>query len=187
MQMQLSTVAILLGSLLALINLFGVIKPVQFGEALRKFPRATNIGYFLVLLGTFWFVWNLKQESIADFESLKPILYGLFIAVGVGTCIFVKDFIAVRGLAVIFLLMAKTMVDAGRPRLGESPWILVIQFWAYAFVVLGIWFTVSPWRLRDILNWSTANEKRVRIGSTLRMAFGVFVAILGLTVFRLHP
>ncbi|MEO5802678.1 MAG: hypothetical protein ABIR24_04045, partial [Verrucomicrobiota bacterium] len=174
---------IFLGSLVALINLFGVLKPAEFGVAVRKFPRSTGIGYLLVLLGTSWFVWNLKQESISDFESLKPWLFGLFIAVGVGTCIFVKDFIAVRGLAIVLLLMAKTMVDAGRPRLGDTPWVLVIQIWAYVFVVLGIWFTISPWRMRDFLNWGTANEKRIRVGSAVRMALGLFVASLGLTVF----
>jgi hypothetical protein len=183
MQLQLSTVAVCLGALLALFNLFGVIKPASFGQALRRFPRSTNAGYFLVLLGTVWFIWNLKQESIADFERFKPLLYALFVAVGVGTCIFVKDLIAVRGLAIVFLLLAKTMVDAGRPRLGETPWVLVIQIWAYVFVVLGIWFTISPWRMRDLLNWASADEKRIRIGSTLRMLFGIFVLILGLKVF----
>lgn len=183
MQTHLSAIAIVLGLVMAGLNFYGVIKPNEFGVAVRKFPRSTGIGYILVLLGTAWFVWNLKQESIADFESLKPALYALFVAVGVGTCLFVKDFIAVRGLAVVLLLMAKLMVDAGRPRLGENPWILVMQLWAYFFVVCGIWFTVSPWRLRDFLYWGTANEKRIRIGSSLRMAFGLFVAVLGLTVY----
>jgi hypothetical protein len=183
MQTHLSAIAIVLGLVMAGLNFYGVIKPNEFGVAVRKFPRSTGIGYVLVLLGTAWFVWNLKEESIADFESLKPALYALFIAVGVGTCLFVKDYIAIRGLAVVLLLMAKLMVDAGRPRLGETPWILVMQLWAYFFVVCGIWFTVSPWRLRDILYWATANEKRIRIGSGLRMAFGLFVAVLGLTVF----
>jgi len=183
MQMKLSTVAILLGSIVALINLYGLLKPAEFGVAVRKFPRSLPIGYVLMLLGTAWFVWNLKQESISDFEKLKPALYALFIAVGVGTCIFVKDFLAVRGLAVVLLLAAKLMVDAGRPRLGDTPFVLVIQAWAYFLVVIGIWFTISPWRMRDILNWGTANEQRIRVGSGLRMAFGLFVAILGLTVF----
>ena len=183
MQLKLSTVAIFLGSLVAFINLFGVLKPAEFGIALRKFPRSTNIGYFLMLLATAWFVWNLKNESISDFESLKPYLYALFIAVGVGACIFVKDFLAVRGLAVVLLLTAKLMVDAGRPRLGDTHWVLVIQCWAYLLVVCGIWFTISPWRMRDLLNWKTATEQRTRVGSGLRMAFGLLVAILGLTVF----
>jgi hypothetical protein len=183
MQMKLSTLAILLGALVAAINLYGVLKPNEFGAALRKFARSTGIGYILVLFGTAWFVWNLRQESNSDFERLKPLLYALFIGVGIGTCIFVKDFIAVRGLAIVLLLLAKMMVDAGRPRLGDTPWVLVIQVWAYAFVVAGIWFTISPWRMRDLLHWGTATEKRIRIGSGLRMAFGLFVVLLGLTVF----
>ena len=76
------------------------------------------------------------------------------------------------------------MVDTGRPHLGETPWVLVNQTLAYVFVVAGIWFTVSPWRLRDLLNWATANEQRVKIGSSIRLAFGLFIAALGLTAFR---
>ena len=78
----------------------------------------------------------------------------------------------------MFLLLAKLMVDTGRPHLG-SPWVLVFQFWAYAFVIAGIWFTLSPWRLRDLLEWATATEKRIKIGCAVRLAFGLFVALLG--------
>jgi len=60
----------------------------------------------------------------------------------------------------------------------------VIQFWAYLLVVAGIWFTVTPWKLRDILNWATATEERIRIGSAIRLAFAALVLILGLTAFR---
>jgi hypothetical protein len=51
-------------------------------------------------------------------------------------------------------------------------------------VVAGIWFTITPWRLRDLLNWATATQTRVRVGSAIRLAFAVFVLILGLTAFR---
>ena len=87
-------------------------------------------------------------------------------------------------LAVLMLLLAKLMVDTGRPHLGESPFVLVIQVWAYVLVVAGIWFTITPWRLRDLLNWATATQTRVRVGSAIRLAFAVFVLILGLTAFR---
>jgi uncharacterized protein YacL len=104
--------------------------------------------------------------------------------VGILACIFVQDFLAVRGLAVVMLLLAKLMVDTGRPHLGTTPWVLVIQIWAYLLVVAGMWFTVTPWKLRDILNWATATEERIRIGSAIRLAFAAFVVILGLTAFR---
>jgi hypothetical protein len=38
--------------------------------------------------------------------------------------------------------------------------------------------------LRDILNWATANEKRTRLLSGMRLAFGLFVVVLGLTVYK---
>jgi len=80
--------------------------------------------------------------------------------------------------------LAKLMVDTGRPHLGESSWVVVIQIWAYILVIAGIWFTVTPWKLRDFLNWATATDMRVKVGSSIRLAFALFVLILGLTAFR---
>jgi hypothetical protein len=184
MTLKLSTLSILLGLGMALPQIYGVAKPKEFAERVRKFPRNVPAGIALMLLGTAWFLWILSQESVSDFAAYQNILFILFAAVGVGSCIFVQDFLAVRGLAVLFLLLAKLMVDSGRPMLGKTHWTLVIQTWAYVLVVAGIWLTLSPWRLRDLLNWATANEKRVRVGSVIRMAFGLFVAVLGLTKFR---
>jgi hypothetical protein len=38
--------------------------------------------------------------------------------------------------------------------------------------------------LRDLLNWATATEARVKTGSVIRLAFSVFIVLLGLTAFR---
>jgi hypothetical protein len=181
MAVKLSTLSICLGALVAGVNLCGVLQPGRFAAAVRKFPRSLPIGYALTLGGTAWFMWNVWHESLADFESLKPLLFMLFIGVGLGTCFFVQDFLAVRGLSVLLLLLAKLMVDA--ERWTDSPWRLVIAVWAYLLVLAGIWFTVSPWRLRDLLYWQTANDTRLRLGSAIRCAFGVLVAVLGFTVF----
>jgi hypothetical protein len=184
MTLKLSTLSILIGLGMGLPQIYGVMKPKEFAASIRKFPRNVPIGIALMLLGTAWFLWILTQESVSDFATYKNVLFMLFAAVGVGSCIFVQDFIAVRGLAVVFLLLAKLMVDSGRPMLGKTHWTLVIQTWAYVLVIAGIWLTVSPWRLRDLLNWATANETRVRVGSAIRLAFGLFVAVLGLTKFH---
>ena len=184
MTVKLSTLSIVLGLAMGLPQIYGILNPKEFGASVRKFPRNVPIGIALMLLATAWFLFNLSQESISDFKSYQNVLFVLFAAVGVGSCIYVKDFIAVRGLAVVFLLLAKLMVDTGRPMLGQTLWTLVIQVWAYLMVIAGIWLTLSPWRLRDFLNWATADETRVRVGSMARLAFGLFVAILGLTKFR---
>ena len=184
MTLKLSTLSILLGLGMGLPQIYGIVKPAGFAAAVRKFPRSLPWGVALMLLGTVWFLWNLSQESIADFAAYKSILFAGFAGVGLGTCVFVQDFLAVRGLAVVLLLLAKVMVDTGRPALEQTQWVLLIQTWAYVQVVAGIWLTVSPWRLRDLLAWGTANEQRIKIGCGLRLAFGLFVAGLGLTIFR---
>jgi len=180
--MKLSFLSICLGLGMAALNLFGLLQPAKFAAVARKLPRSLPLGYAFMLLGTAWFIWNVQSESLADFEGIKPYLDALFVAVGVGTCVYVTDFLGARGLAVVMLLLAKTMLDA--QRWEDSEWRLVIAVWAYGLVVAGIWFTAWPWRLRDFLNWATASEKRTRIHSGLRVAFGLFVAALGFTVFR---
>ena len=160
LKIQLSTLAVILGFVFLAFNLYGVLKTAALASAARKFPRYTPVGYVLMLLSTFWFVANVSHEPIADFASFKPALFILFIAVGLGACLFVRDFLPVRGLAVFILLLAQLMVESARWE--ETSWRLVITTWAYLMVLAGIWFTISPWRLRDAINWATANERRTR-------------------------
>ena len=124
--MKLSSLAILLGLGFGLPQLYGLLKPAKFRDAVRKFPRSEPVGYGLMLLGTVWFLWNLQQENISDFAAYKKVMLMGFGAVGVATCIYVRDF----------------------------------------------------------LTWGTATDKRIRIGCGMRLAFGLFVVILGLIVFR---
>lgn len=182
--MRLSLLSILLGLGLGAPQVYGLMKPQQFAASVRGFPRNLAAGIFLMLLGTAWFVWNVNVEPIADFSAFKSYMLMAFAAIGIGSCVFVQDFLAVRGLAVVFLLLAKLMVDTGRPHLNDSPWVLVIQIWAYILVVGGIWFTVTPWKLRDFLTWATATEARIKIGSGVRLGFALFIVLLGLTAFR---
>lgn len=169
---------------MALPQIYGLVNPAQFTLAARKFPRSQPAGWVLMLLGTAWFVYIVNYEPIADFSSYKPYMMAGFTAVGILSCIFVSDFLAVRGLAIVLMLLGKLMVDTGRPHLGESPFVLVNQGLAYAFVVAGMWLTITPWRLRDWLNWLTASEQRVRLTCALRLGLALFITSLGLTVFR---
>lgn len=183
MNLSLSTLAITLGLIVASLQVYGLANPSGFAQKVRGFPRSVAWGYPLMLLATAWFIFNLSQEAIADFAAWKNIMYMAFAVIGLGSCFFVRDFLAVRGLAVVLLLLAKLMVDTGRPHLANTSWVLIFQAWAYVFVVAGIAFTISPWRMRDLLNWSTASEKRIKVGCAARLAFALLIIGLGVTVF----
>ena len=180
--MKLSTLSILLGLGLGVPQLYGLMNPKGFAHTARQFSRSVLVGYVLMALGTIWFLFNVNAEAASDFATYKDKMMIFFAAIGLGTCIFVKDFLAVRGLAVVFLLLAKLMVDTARWE--DTEWRLVVAVWAYGLVIVGMWFTVSPWRCRDFIDWATASERRIQVGCTARLAFGLLVLALGLTVFR---
>ncbi len=113
--MKLSLLSILLGVGVGLPQVYGLVKPAGLAATARNFPRNLPAGVVLMLLATVWFAWNVNNEPIADFSAFKPYMLGAFVAVGVLSCFFVQDFLAVRGLAVLLLLLAKTMLDTGRP------------------------------------------------------------------------
>ena len=85
MTLNLSTLSILLGLGMGLPQIYGIVKPAAFATAVRKFPRSLRWGIPLMVLGTVWFLWNLSQESIADFANYKDYLLAAFAAVGLGT------------------------------------------------------------------------------------------------------
>jgi len=182
--MKLSLLSILLGVGMGVPQVYGLARPAQLAAAARRLPRNLPVGVALMLLGTAWFLWIVNAEPIADFSAYKPMMMFAFAAVGLLACIFIQDFLAARGLAVLLLLLGKLMVDTGRPHLGESAWVLVIQAWAYVLIVAGIWFTITPWKLRDLIEFATATEARTRLFSGVRLAFALFIVALGLTVFR---
>jgi hypothetical protein len=179
--MKLSTLSLVLGLLVAAPSLFGLLQPRAFAAAARRFPRFTPAGFVLILAATAWFLYYVHLESVSDFASFKTALYVLFGAVGVGTCVFVRDFLPVRGLAVLYLLTAKLMVDTAR--WYETSWRLVIVTWAYVWVFAGMWFTLSPWRLRDLIDWATRDTRRTRLVNGLRLGFAALVLGLALTVY----
>ena len=179
---KLSTLSSALGLLFVVPNAWGLMNPASFAGALRKFPRYTPLGLLFTLLAPGWFLYYVSLETNQDFVSLKPILYIGFGAVGVGTCIYVRDFLPVRGLAVLLLLAAKVLCDSAH--LVESDWRLVIVTLAYLWVFAGMWFTISPWRMRDLIQWGTASEGRTRLLCGIRLMFGAFIVALAFTAFR---
>ena len=80
--------------------------------------------------------------ELAFWRNIAIVWLSLFCFVGLIIPLVIGYF-AVRGLAVVLLLLGKVMVDTGRPHLGETPWVLVIQTWAYVLVVAGIWLSIA--------------------------------------------
>jgi hypothetical protein len=182
MSLSLSQLSILLGVGLALPQLWQLAKPGDWRRWSVGFPRSQPFGWALMILSTAWFLWHVQHETLADFSRYKPYLLAGFASIGLLTCVYVNDFLAARGLALVMLLLAKTMVDTARWH--ESGWRWVVSALAYVWVFFGIWLTISPWRLRDFLEWHNRTDGRIRSLAAARLGVAVVLVLLGLTAFR---
>ncbi len=179
--MKLSTLAIGVGLLFSLPEIYALLKPAAFSVAARRFHRSENWGYVLMGLGTLWFLSNVQSETISDFAPYKRMMLVGFGLIGALTCVYVKDYLAVRGLAIVLLLLSKLLLDSARWH--QSEWRLVISILCYIWIVTAMWLMVSPWRLRDFLQWLTSNERRLRLASGLALGVCLLVTFLGAAVF----
>ena len=188
-QVSLANLSIVLGVFLVAVAGYSLARPAAVGQAMRAFPRANAPGYVLILAATAWFLWNIQSEDMADYREIKHWFYIGFGAVGIGSCFYLRDFLAVRGLAVFMLLLAKLMLDTQRHYMLDTPvahvseWRLVFPVWAYMIIVMSMWMVISPWRMRDMIQWMLAKPRRLAAKGWFRLGFGILLIALGLTVF----
>ncbi len=180
--MTFSTVTITVGLVYGLLQLYALMKPEEFQKRARAFPRDITSGYVLTLAATLWFLYYVKLEEIADFEAFKKYMLIGFGGLGVATCIYLKDYLSIRGLAVFLLLLAKLTCDTGR--WVETPLRLIVITWAYVWIIVGMWWTISPWRGRDWLEWNVSDLGRLKQLSIARLALSIAVIAMGATVFK---
>ena len=186
---SLANLSVLLGVSLVALSGYSLARPAAVGQAMRTFPRANAPGYVLILAATAWFLWNIKSEDMADYREIKHWFYIGFGAVGIGSCIYLRDFLAVRGLAVFMLLLAKLMLDTQRHYMLDTPvanmweWRLVFAVWAYMIIVMSMWMVISPWRMRDMIQWMLAKPRWLAVKVWFQLIFGIMLIVLGLTVF----
>lgn len=182
LEISLATLSLILGAVAVLKGVMGFMGGDKVRDFISGFSRNNTVGYVLILAAMVWFLFMLKDENMADFENLRTPFYVFILLTGIGSCLYLKDFLAVRGAAVLMLLLAKLIVDTAR--FHESEWRLVLVTVAYLMVIGGMWFTVSPWRMRDLLAWVTVDEQRFKILCGVRIGFGVLLLALGFFEFN---
>lgn len=158
---SLFTFTLLCSLVLLLVGIPVLAVPGRLEALLRGFPRHRITAIVTMLLGGGWFLWKISQLGQADFGDYKNILLLLFGATLIGSILFVQDFLAVRGVAILILLSADVGLKSAFG-LYDIPERLVLVSILYLFIVLAIYYGTLPFRMRDTINWLYACSYRIR-------------------------
>ncbi len=150
--------------------------------AVQRFPRSQNAAYVTMGAGGAWFLYkmlHLGPEDALFGAQTNTIFFAIFGLAWLGSFFVMKDFLAVRGLAVLVLMLAFYLLKSAFG-LYELPARLFLVSFVYVAIVLAIWLGVSPFRARDFLGWLYRSANRTRFFGGALAGYGL---ILGAAAF----
>lgn len=146
---------------------------------LKAFPRSKPATYVLMAMVMIWFSLKIYHLAPSDFGDYKTILLAIFLTITITSFYFVPDFLGVRALAGLTLLIADSLLDAAYMQEPSSRLFLV------SFVYLAICFVfilgASPYFLRDTIDWLFKKQFRVKL---LAYSLSFYGALLGFVAFN---
>lgn len=167
-------------------------KPAMVQGWLRRFPRNPLAGQIILGLGLAWF-WLLiapdgmgalsaLQMDLGEFNGIKRILRFLVPAALVAVSMSVRDFLAVRALGLLGLMIAAPLLDAAFLKDPQSR--LLVPVFAYALLTKSLFWVGMPYLFRDAVTWVTANQRRWQIFSLAGLLYGIATLVCAFAFWR---
>ncbi|OYW71769.1 MAG: hypothetical protein B7Z37_26795 [Verrucomicrobia bacterium 12-59-8] len=138
---------------------------------LKAFPRNYTWGVILLTIDFIWSEFALVNMDMGEFFNMRDkfmvIVAGGFVAV----LIYVKEFLAVRALGALLLLVAGPVLTAAflQPPLSR----LLLPILAYVWIITGMFFIGMPFLMRDWVDTLIAKPQRWNLAVYSGIAYGV--------------
>lgn len=191
-QIPLFTAGLLLAVWLIVSHSLMIAKPALVQGWLKKFPRNPLAGQIILGVALAWF-WLLiapdgmgklsaLQMDLGDFNNIKPILRLIVPAALIAVVISVRDFLAVRALGVLGLMIAAPLLEAAFLKDPQSR--LLVPIFAYVLLTKSMFWVGMPYVFRDAVTWATATKKRWMLLSFGGLAYGIVTLVCALAFWR---
>jgi hypothetical protein len=178
--LDLRIVSLVAGLWLILSHGFALLRPAPVQRWLRKFPRSKSAGACLLVVDSAWTLLLVYTMDLGEFSRLRFLLLAIIVVSTFLTFRFVDEFLAVRALGILLLLLAEPLIEAAflRPQEGR---LLLVAF-AYALAILGMVWVGLPYLLRDQIDWfrkSKATWSAAALGGILYGGLLAAFALIG--------
>ena len=183
---------IVLGVWLIALHAFLLAKPALAQGFLKRFPRDQKIGQVLLAVGLLWFwllvappgkgILHSLSMDLGEFNGLKKYLRYLvpisIVAVGMA----VKEYLAVRALGLLGLMVAAPLLEAAFLKDPQSR--LLVPIFAYVLIISSLYWVGMPYLFRDTVSWATASRSRWQMLCAGGLAYGIAVLACAVLFWR---
>ena len=190
--LSLFTIGLILGLWLIGSHALMLAKPAMVQGFLKKFPRDQMSGQILLGIGLAWF-WlliapdNMGRLSalamdLGEFNSAKPLLR-ILVPVSLVLVVYsVRDFLAVRALGVVGLMVASPLLESAFLKDPSSR--LLVPIYAYTLLTASLFWVGMPYLFRDAVTWVTSDQKRWTVVSFAGLGYGVATLVCAFAFWR---
>lgn len=153
---MLPIIALLLGLAITIKHLIALLAPESLKTFAQRFPRSRFWGNILFGIALIWAFFLALTTDLGEFTSLRhSILGGIVIGGGLFGWL-VSDFLSIRSLGFIALLVARPLLELTFLQSGALPFLLSVL--AYLWVIIGLFCIGMPYLLRNFITFITAPE-----------------------------
>ena len=177
--MSLVLATLVAGIFLLILGLALILYPAPVRNALTAFPRSRTAAFVLLVAATGLVLFNVSKLGEADFGKYKNILFAFFLMLSIGAWFRVPDFLGIRALSVLGLILAGQFLAAAYLQLPTTRLFLVV--FSYVIVLLSLYLAASPYRFRDaVARFNSSNGIRQITGGSLAV-YGIILCVMPLT------
>ena len=169
---------ILLGLGLFVAHLLAFLKTDQTQTFLKKFPRDYKWGVILLSIDFVWAMLLMSYMDMGEFHTMRATFLKLIPVAFVLVLYFVREFLAVRALGCLLLLVAGVVLQAAFQQPPVSRLLLPVL--AYAWIIAGLYFVGMPFLMRDAVNWLTGSAIRWKMAVVGGIGYGAVVLVAAL-------
>jgi hypothetical protein len=120
--------------------------------------------------------------DMTEFNAAKPILRWLTPVIFVLVATSVQEFLAVRALGLLCLLVVQPLLEAAFQELPISR--LLIPFWCYAIIIFSLFWVGMPFTFRNLITWATASRRRWQMLCAVGAAYGCAIIACALCFWK---
>jgi len=171
--LPLETALLAVGVFLVFTHLPALVSASLIQKHLQRFPRSAPSGAVLFSAAAGWFFWLLYSTDLGEFSSMRGKFLMLTAIAYVLTLRFGMEFLSVRALGMLLLLVAEPLLESAwlRPEAGRL-WLVTL---AYVWIVCGLFFIGTPYILRDLISWASASTLRWRTAALAGILYGAIL------------